>query len=218
MKLIAEYIDSDLEVIEEKVNGKKSLAIEGVFMQADQKNRNGRIYEKGILEAAVDKYVKEQVKTGRAVGELNHPDGPTINLDKVSHKITDLKWEGSNVVGKASILDTPMGQIVKGLLEGGVKLGVSSRGMGSLVNKRGTTYVNNDFLLATVDIVQDPSAPEAFVNGIMEGVDWIWENGVLVPQEIEEIETEITRARKVGDSNVEIKAFKSFLSKLNSKI
>lgn len=218
MKLIAEYIDSDLEVIEEKVNGKKSLAIEGVFMQADQKNRNGRIYEKGILEAAVNKYVTEQVKTGRAVGELNHPDGPTINLDKVSHKITDLKWEGSNVVGKASILDTPMGQIVKGLLEGGVKLGVSSRGMGSLVNKRGTTYVNNDFLLATVDIVQDPSAPEAFVNGIMEGVDWIWENGVLVPQEIEEIETEITRARKVGDSNVEIKAFKSFLSKLNSKI
>jgi hypothetical protein len=218
MKLIAEYIDSDLEVIEEKVNGKKSLAIEGVFMQADQKNRNGRIYEKGILEAAVNKYVTEQVKTGRAVGELNHPDGPTINLDKVSHKITDLKWEGSNVVGKASILDTPMGQIVKGLLEGGVKLGVSSRGMGSLVNKKGTTYVNNDFLLATVDIVQDPSAPEAFVNGIMEGVDWIWENGVLVPQEIEEIETEITRARKVGDSNVEIKAFKSFLSKLNSKI
>ena len=218
MKLIAEYIDSDLEVIEEKVNGKKSLAIAGVFMQADQKNRNGRIYEKGILEAAVNKYVTEQVKTGRAVGELNHPDGPTINLDKVSHKITDLKWEGSNVVGKASILDTPMGQIVKGLLEGGVKLGVSSRGMGSLVNKKGTTYVNNDFLLATVDIVQDPSAPEAFVNGIMEGVDWIWENGVLVPQEIEEIETEITRARKVGDSNVEIKAFKSFLSKLNSKI
>jgi len=218
MKLIAEYIDSDLEVIEEKVNGKKSLAIEGVFMQADQKNRNGRIYERDILEAAVDKYVKEQVKTGRAVGELNHPDGPTINLDKVSHKITDLKWEGSNVVGKASILDTPMGQIVKGLLEGGVKLGVSSRGMGSLVNKRGTTYVNNDFLLATVDIVQDPSAPEAFVNGIMEGVDWIWENGVLVPQEIEEIETEIKEARKVGNSNVEIKAFKSFLSKLNSKI
>lgn len=218
MKLIAEYIDSDLEVIEEKVNGKKSLAIEGVFMQADQKNRNGRIYEKDILEAAVDKYVKEQVKTGRAVGELNHPDGPTINLDKVSHKITDLKWEGSNVVGKASILDTPMGQIVKGLLEGGVKLGVSSRGMGSLVNKRGTTYVNNDFLLATVDIVQDPSAPEAFVNGIMEGVDWIWENGVLVPQEIEEIETEIKEARKVGNPNVEIRAFKSFLSKLNSKI
>ena len=218
MKLIAEYIDSDLEVIEEKVNGKKSLAIEGVFMQADQKNRNGRIYEKEILEAAVDKYVKEQVKTGRAVGELNHPDGPTINLDKVSHKITDLKFEGSNVVGKASILDTPMGQIVKGLLEGGVKLGVSSRGMGSLVNKRGTTYVNNDFLLATVDIVQDPSAPEAFVNGIMEGVDWVWENGVLVPQEIEEIETEIKEARKVGNPNVEIRAFKSFLSKLNSKI
>jgi len=136
MKLIAEYTDSDLQVITESKDGKKSLTIEGVFMQADQKNRNGRIYEKKILERAVEKYVTEQVKSGRAVGELNHPDGPTINLDKVSHKITDLRWEGSDVVGKASILKTPMGQIVEGLLEGGVKLGVSSRGMGSLVQKK----------------------------------------------------------------------------------
>ena len=135
MKLIAEYIESDLNVITEKVNGKKSLVIEGVFMQADSKNRNGRIYPKPILEKAVNKYIKEQVNTGRAVGELNHPEGPTINLDKVSHKITELRFEGSNVVGKASILKTPMGQIVEGLLEGGVKLGVSSRGMGSLVQK-----------------------------------------------------------------------------------
>jgi hypothetical protein len=187
-------------------------------MQADKKNRNGRVYEKKILERAVDKYVTEQVKTGRAVGELNHPDGPTINLDKVSHKITDLRFEGSDVVGKASILDTPMGQIVKGLLEGGVKLGVSSRGMGSLVQKQGTTFVNDDFLLATVDIVQDPSAPAAFVNGIMEGVDWIWENDVLVPQEIERIETEIKEARPSVRPDVEIRAFKNFLSKLkNSK-
>jgi len=159
MKLIAEYNDSNLEVIEEKVNGKKTLVIEGVFMQADSKNRNGRIYEKSILENAVNRYVKEQVSTGRAVGELNHPEGPTINLDKVSHKITELKWDGNNVVGKATILDTPMGLIVQGLLEGEVQMGVSSRGMGSLANKGGVNVVNNDFMLNAVDIVQDPSAP-----------------------------------------------------------
>jgi len=214
MKLIAEYIESDLNVITEKVNGKKSLVIEGVFMQADSKNRNGRIYPKDILEKAVNKYVTEQVKTGRAVGELNHPEGPTINLDKVSHKITDLHFEGSNVVGKASILQTPMGKIVEGLLEGGVKLGVSSRGMGSLVQKNGVMQVKDDFMLSTVDIVQDPSAPEAFVNGIMEGVEWVWNNGVLCAQQIEEIETEIKEARNIASADVEIKAFKNFLSKL----
>lgn len=215
MKLIAEYFESDLQLIQEAdKNGKKSLAIEGVFMQADQKNRNGRIYEKKILERAVAKYVKEQVNTGRAVGELNHPEGPQINLDKVSHRITELRWDGSDVIGKASILNTPMGNIVSGLLEGGVKLGVSSRGMGSLVQKNGINYVTDDFMLSTVDIVQDPSAPEAFVNGIMEGVDWIWDNGVLKQQEIELIETEIKTARNIGSSDIEIKAFKNFLSKL----
>ena len=214
MKLIAEYNDSNLEVIEEKVNGKKTLCIEGVFMQADAKNRNGRVYEKAILENAVNKYVKDQVSQGRAVGELNHPDGPTINLDKVSHKITELKFDGSNVIGKASILNTPMGNIVTGLLEGGVKLGVSSRGMGSLVQKNGAMYVKDDFMLSTVDIVQDPSAPEAFVNGIMEGVEWVWNNGVLCPQEVEKIETEIKEARGMRSSDIEIKAFKNFLSKL----
>ena len=214
MKLIAEYMESDLNVITEKVNGKKSLVIEGVFMQADAKNRNGRIYPKNILEKAVNKYVTEQVNTGRAVGELNHPEGPTINLDKVSHKITDLHFEGSNVVGKASILKTPMGQIVEGLLEGGVKLGVSSRGMGSLVQKNGAMQVRDDFMLSTVDIVQDPSAPEAFVNGVMEGVDWVWNNGVLCAQQVEEIETEIKEARNMRSADVEIKAFKNFLSKL----
>ena len=216
MKLIAEYIESDLNVITEKVNGKKSLVIEGVFMQADSKNRNGRIYPKPILEKAVNKYIKEQVNTGRAVGELNHPEGPTINLDKVSHKITELRFEGSNVVGKASILKTPMGQIVEGLLEGGVKLGVSSRGMGSLVQKNGVMQVKDDFMLSTVDIVQDPSAPEAFVNGIMEGVEWVWNNGVLCAQQIEEIETEIKEARNMASSDVEIRAFKNFLSKLKN--
>ncbi len=215
MKLISEYHDSNLQVItEKKKDGTKEYVIEGVFMQAEQKNRNGRIYEKDILEKAVDKYVTEQVKTGRAVGELNHPEGPTINLDKVSHKITELSWKGNDVVGKASILNTPMGKIVEGLLEGGVKLGVSSRGMGTLVNKRGTSYVGDDFMLSTVDIVQDPSAPGAFVNGIMEGVSWIWDNGILKAQEIEEIETEIKEARNIANADVEIKAFKNFLSKL----
>jgi len=215
MRLISEYHDSNLQVItESKKDGGKTYVIEGVFMQADKKNRNGRVYGKAILENAVNKYVKEQVKTGRAVGELNHPEGPTINLDKVSHKITELKFEGSDVIGKASILDTPMGKIVEGLLEGGVKLGVSSRGMGTLVNKQGTSHVGKDFMLSTVDIVQDPSAPGAFVNGIMEGVEWVWQNGALCPQEIEEIETEIKEARGVRSSNIEIKAFKNFLSKL----
>ena len=215
MKLISEYHDSNLQVITEaKKNGKKEYVIEGVFMQADKKNRNGRIYERSILEGAVNRYVKEQVSTGRAVGELNHPEGPGINLDKVSHKITELRFEGSDVIGKASILQTPMGKIVEGLLEGGVKLGVSSRGMGSLEQKNGVMQVKKDFILATVDIVQDPSAPEAFVNGIMEGVDWVWDNGILKAQEIEIIETEIKTARGMGSSDIEIKAFKNFLSKL----
>lgn len=216
MKLIAEYTDgSDLQIItEKKEDGKSNFVIEGIFMMADAKNRNGRIYERSILENAVNRYVNEQVLTGRAVGELNHPEGPAINLDKVSHKITELRFEGNNVIGKASILNTPMGNIVSGLLEGGVKLGVSSRGMGSLESRNGTMYVKDDFMLATVDIVQDPSAPEAFVNGIMEGVDWIWDNGILKPQEIELIETEIKTARNMRSSDIEIKAFKNFLSKL----
>jgi hypothetical protein len=219
MKLITEYVEKDLEVIAEaKKDGTKSYFIEGVFMQSNQKNKNGRIYEKKTLESAVEKYVTEQVKTGRAVGELNHPEGPTVNLDKVSHKITDLHWQGNDVVGKASILKTPMGQIVEGLLEGGVKLGVSSRGMGSLVSKNGVQYVGNDFMLATVDIVQDPSAPSAFVNGVMEGVEWVWNNGIIARRDIEEIETEIKSTSAKGLPEVEIKAFKNFLSKLNSQL
>lgn len=197
MKLIAEYIDNELEVITEaKSNGEKSYMIEGIFAQAESKNRNGRIYPRAIMERAVDKYVTDQVSKKRAVGELNHPEGPTVNLDKVSHLITDLRWEGNDVVGKAQILDTPMGKIVKGLLDGGVQLGVSTRGMGSLEQKNGVMYVGEDFILNTVDIVQDPSAPAAFVNGIMEGVEWVWNNGVIQAQEIEEMETEITTAPK----------------------
>ena len=216
MRLITEFVDHDLDILIEanKKTGEKQYAIEGVFMQSESKNKNGRIYEKATMEKAVNKYIDEQVKTGRAVGELNHPEGPTVNLDKVSHKITELKFQGSDVYGKASILKTPMGQIVEGLLEGGVKLGVSSRGMGTLANRGGAMYVKDDFMLASVDIVQDPSAPSAFVNGVMEGVDWIWNNGILEPQEIEKIETEIKRtpAKHLGEA--EIKAFKNFLSKL----
>jgi hypothetical protein len=218
MKLITEYVEQNIETIcEQKKDGSRDYFIEGVFMQSNKKNRNGRIYEKASLEKAVDKYVTEQVKTGRAVGELNHPEGPTVNLDKVSHKITDLHWQGNDVVGKASILKTPMGKIVEGLLEGGVRLGVSSRGMGSLVQKNGASYVGDDFMLATVDIVQDPSAPSAFVNGVMEGVEWVWDNGLIRQQDIEEIETEIKRAPRKNLHEAEIRAFKNFLSKINLK-
>ena len=218
MKLITEYVEQELDVIcEAKKNGEKSYFIEGVFMQSNKKNRNGRIYEKKTMVKALEKYVTEQVKTGRAVGELNHPEGPTVNLDKVSHKITDLHWQGNDVVGKASILKTPMGKIVEGLLDGGVKLGVSSRGMGSLVQKNGVSYVGDDFMLSTIDIVQDPSAPSAFVNGVMEGVEWVWDNGLIRQQDIEIIETEIKSAPRKDLQSVEIRAFKNFLSKINLK-
>jgi len=214
MKLITEHLEKLEYITEAKKDGGKDVYIEGVFMQAEKQNRNNRIYPKQVLAEATAKYVKEQVKSGRAVGELNHPEGPTINLDKVSHRITDLKWEGNDVVGKALILDTPMGKIVKGLVEGGCKLGVSSRGMGTVEQKEGKTYVKDDFVLATVDIVQDPSAPSAFVEGIMEGVDWIWDNGVLKPQQIEEYETEIKKVPMGRISEAQERIFSDFLSKL----
>ena len=215
MKLISEHIEQDLGyTITEGKSGEKNVFIEGVFMQANKKNRNNRIYEKTILQDAVSKYVQEQVSTGRAVGELNHPDGPTINLDKVSHRITELNWEGNDVVGKALILDTPMGKIVKGLVEGGVKLGVSSRGMGTVEMKDGVSRVNDDFTLSTIDIVQDPSAPGAFVNGIMEGVDWVWDNGILTARQIEKYETEIKEASTADLAKAQTRVFQDFLSKL----
>ena len=215
MKLITELVEDNLNyVTEETSNGKKNVIIEGIFMQAESKNRNGRVYPRDVMESAVNKYVTEQVSKGRAVGELNHPEGPTINLDKVSHRITELSWDGNNVMGKALVLDTPMGQIVKGLVEGGVQLGVSSRGMGTLVNRNGVNVVGKDFMLATVDIVQDPSAPEAFVNGIMEGVEWVWDNGLLKAQEIEKYETEIKRASSSQLAEAQLKVWNDFLSKL----
>jgi hypothetical protein len=176
MKLIAEQI-VDVEYISEaKESGEKEHFIKGIFLQSEQVNRNGRVYRKPVLEKEVNRYIKENVSSNRAYGELGHPQGPTINLDRVSHMITELKWSGNDVIGKAKITETPMGNIVKGLLKSGANLGVSSRGMGSLVEKNGVMEVQNDFHLATAaDIVADPSAPNAFVEGIMENVDWIYD-------------------------------------------
>ena len=219
MKLIAEYTDQNLEVLTEaKKDGSKKYSIEGVFMQAESKNRNGRIYPKNVMEGAVNKYTAEQVSKGRAVGELNHPEGPTVNLDKVSHKIDSLDWKGNDVVGKATILNTPMGKIVEGLLDGGVKLGVSTRGMGSLQRSNGAMVVKPDFMLNAVDIVQDPSAPSAFVNGVMEGVEWVWNNGIIEAQTIEQMETEIKKAPRSNLYETEVREFKNFLSLLKNKI
>ena len=217
MKLITEEIEK-VKVITEEKNGTKKYAIEGVFMTAETKNRNGRIYPREVMESAVNKYDNEQVKTGRAVGELNHPEGPTVNLDKVSHKIESLSWEGNDVMGKATILSTPMGEIVKGLLDGGVKLGVSTRGMGSLQRQNGAMIVGSDFLLNAVDIVQDPSAPSAFVNGIMEGVEWVWNNGIIEPQAIEKMETEIKKAPRADLYEAQVREFKNFLSLLKKQL
>ena len=218
MKLIAEYTEQNLEVLtEQDEKGKKKYMIEGIFMQAEQKNRNGRIYPKPVMEKALAKYNGEQVSKGRAVGELNHPEGPTVNLDKVSHKIESLKWKGNDVVGKATILETPMGQIVQGLLDGGVNLGVSTRGMGSLKNGNNAMIVQKDFMLNAVDIVQDPSAPSAFVNGVMEGVEWVWNNGIIEAQTIEQMETEIKKAPRSDLYETQVREFKNFLSLLKSK-
>ena len=218
MKLIAEYTENNLEVLtEQNDNGEKTYAIEGIFMQAETKNRNGRIYPREVMNKAVGKYINDQVSKGRAVGELNHPEGPTVNLDKVSHKIESLDWKGNDVVGKATILETPMGQIVKGLLDGGVNLGVSTRGMGSLKNGNNAMVVQPDFMLNAVDIVQDPSAPSAFVNGVMEGVEWVWNNGIIEAQTIEQMETEIKKTPRSDLYETQVREFKNFLSLLKTK-
>ena len=215
MKLIAEYTENDIQcLVEAKEDGSKTYTIEGVFAQAERKNRNGRVYPKPIMEKAVNKYVGDQVSKGRAVGELNHPEGPTVNLDKVSHKIESLDFQGNDVVGKATILETPMGMIVKGLLDGKVQLGVSTRGMGSLQNNGNAMVVKDDFILNAIDIVQDPSAPSAFVNGVMEGVEWVWNNGIIEPQAIEKMETEIKKAPRADLYETQVREFKNFLSLL----
>jgi len=216
MKLIREEIEN-VEVIVEERNGKKSLYIEGVFLQGDIKNRNGRMYPAQTLAKEVSRYNEAFVGKGRALGELGHPDGPTVNLDRVSHKITSLRQEGANFVGRAKILNTPMGSIAKNLLDEGVKLGVSSRGVGSVsMNNEGVNVVGEDFMLATAaDIVADPSAPDAFVDGIMEGKDWIWDGGVLrekfAAKTYKQINT-LASSRELQENK--LKLFKEFLGNL----
>ena len=214
MKLISEEIQ-DAQYLVEEANGKKSYKIKGVFLQSDIKNRNGRIYENDILTKEVDRYSKEFIDKKRAFGELGHPDGPTVNLERVSHMITNLKPEGKNFIGEAKIMDTPYGKIVKGLIDEGAQLGVSSRGMGSLVTKNGANYVGKDFYLATAaDIVADPSAPDAFVEGIMENKEWVWDNGVIKQQDIEEYKEHIREAKRLKLAEAKANVFKSFLEKL----
>lgn len=214
MKLITELVENVKTITEAREDGKKNVFIEGVFLQADITNRNGRCYPAEIMEKEVERYSNAFIKTNRALGELGHPDGPSINLDRVSHMITSLVKEGSNYIGRAKLMDTPMGNIAKGLIGDGVSLGVSSRGMGSLEEKNGVRYVKSDFHLATAaDIVADPSAPDAFVNGIMEGVEWVWENDVLVAHKAKLQIEQAVRSRDLETRKLQI--FESFINKLS---
>jgi hypothetical protein len=216
MKLITEILDHNIEfVTEEKDGGGKDFYIEGVFMQSNKKNRNGRVYPTSVLEREVERYTKEYVEQNRAFGELGHPSGPTINLERVSHMIKELKKEGDNFMGKAKIMDSPYGTIVKNLINEGAKLGVSSRGMGTLKEKNGVNEVQNDFYLATAaDIVADPSAPDAFVEGIMEGVEWIFEGGRWVESFVEQAQHEIKNVSKSDLEAAKLRIFEDFLKKL----
>ena len=216
MKLIAEFNETISPIITESKDGKgKDYFIEGVFMQADIKNRNGRIYPMEVMQKEVDRYTKEFVEKQRAFGELGHPEGPTINLDKVSHLIESLTLEGKNYVGKAKILSTPNGEIVKALINDGAKLGVSSRGLGSLEQKGGAQMVKGDFQLATAgDIVADPSAPEAFVEGIMEGVEWVYQNGILTAVQVEQMQNELKTAKLNKLEETKLNLWKRFVESL----
>ena len=214
MKLITEQIEN-VQILTEEKNGKKLLYIEGVFLQSELKNRNGRMYPFSVLEREVGRYNEEYIKSKRALGELGHPDGPTINLDRVSHRITSLRAEGNNFVGKAQILDTPMGNIAKSLLGEGVQLGVSSRGMGSIQKSEDCNVVADDFMLTTAaDIVADPSAPDAFVNGIMEGKEWVWDNGLLKEREVAKYQRYMDGANRRTMEEKTLKVFEHFLSNL----
>ena len=214
MKLIREEIET-VDFIVESVGGKKSMFIEGIFLQGDLQNRNGRMYPMSVLRKEVQRYNENHVKSGRALGELGHPEGPTVNLDRVSHKIVSLKESGSNFIGKAKLLSTPMGKIAQSLIDEGVKLGVSSRGMGSIRKEENCNVVMDDFILATAaDIVADPSAPDAFVDGIMEGKEWVWDNGILKESAVAEIKQEIDEATLINLQERKISAFEAFLKSL----
>lgn len=215
MKLITEYTIQDVKVITEEKNGVKSLYITGPFLVGEQKNRNGRVYSKSILEREVKRYNEEYISKNRAFGELGHPDSPSINLDRVSHLIVNMRQEGASFIGKAKILETPNGKIAKALLEGGATLGVSSRGMGSLKEVNGLNMVQDDYYLATAaDIVADPSAPGAFVQGIMEGKEWVWDNGIVKEVSIVEMYDEIKNAKSRQIEDISLRIFENFLSKL----
>ena len=214
MKLITEQIEP-VEILTEEKDGKKNTYIKGIFLQTEITNRNGRMYKFDSMAKEVNKYNEEFVKRGRALGELGHPDGPTINLDRVSHKIVQLTPEGTNFMGKAKLLETPMGKIAKNLLEEGVQLGVSSRGLGSIKREGTSQIVADDFILSTAaDIVADPSAPDAFVEGIMEGKEWVWDNGVLKSRTVEQYKEEIEKTRRSELAAVKSNIFKDFISKL----
>ena len=214
MKLITEQIEN-VNVITEGKGDSKKLYIEGVFLQSELKNRNGRMYPFSVLEKEVNRYNEEYIKTSRALGELGHPDGPTVNLDRVSHRITSLSAEGTNFIGRAQILDTPMGKIASSLLGEGVKLGVSSRGMGSIDRREDCNVVMDDFMLATAaDIVADPSAPDAFVNGIMEGKEWVWDNGILKETKVAKYQRYMSDATRQNLEERTLKVFGDFLSGL----
>jgi hypothetical protein len=216
MKLIREVVEQTNLIVEEKVGGKKNYFIEGIFLQSELVNRNGRMYREGTMDKEVGRYLKEYVEKNRAYGELGHPDTPSINLDRVSHLIVDLRKEGKNYVGKAKILETPMGMIARGLLDGGANLGVSSRAMGSLkTNNEGVQIVQDDFMLSTAaDIVADPSAPDAFVRGIMEGKEWVFVDGKFVEQNIEGVRSFIKKTSSRNLEEAKVLAFQNFLSKI----
>jgi len=215
VKLISEAVEEVEYITEEKENGGKNYKIRGIFMQADIKNRNGRVYPMEVLDEEVRKYNKNFIQQNRAFGELGHPDGPTVNLERVSHMITSLKPDGKNFIGEAKIMDTPMGKIVKNLMDEGAKLGVSSRGMGSLRQKGGANVVSDDFYLATAaDIVADPSAPNAFVEGIMEGKEWVWNNGALVEAHVADLKKKFDVKKHQRQVNLEALEFAKFLEKL----
>lgn len=217
MKLIAEQVEDVQYIVEAKEDGNKNVFIEGIFLQGNMKNRNGRVYPVEVLAKEVKRYTEQYINQSRAFGELGHPEGPTINLDRVSHMVTELKQDGDNFIGKAKITDTPMGRIVKEIIAEGGRLGVSSRGMGSLKQSGGASVVQSDFYLATAaDIVADPSAPQAFVNGIMEGKEWIWDGGLLKEKTIEETRMEVEAAakRKALTEQEQLRIFSAFLQKV----
>ena len=215
VKLISEEIQDVDYLVEETEGGKKDYKIKGIFMQADVKNRNGRVYPMEVLQKEVNRYNKEYIREKRAFGELGHPDGPTVNLERASHMITKLYPDGKNFIGEAKILKTPMGEIVKSLMDEGAKLGVSSRGMGSLDQKNGANYVRNDFYLATAaDIVADPSAPNAFVEGIMEGKEWVWNNGLIKEADIAQMKDNIEENYAKRNAKANALEFAKFLQKL----